>query len=116
MNSIGIVGCGSIGRSILKAVDEGRLKVRVAGVTSRTEATARDFLATLKSPPPFLSQPELIDACDLVIETAGGHVVPELARATFAAVTTWSMPIGADWLPPALRRLALLRLKLAIWR
>ncbi len=37
MKSIGIVGCGAIGKALLKAVEAGRLAVRVAGVTSRTE-------------------------------------------------------------------------------
>jgi aspartate dehydrogenase len=85
MNSIGIVGCGSIGRSILRAVDDGRLKVAVAGVTSRTESTAREFLGSLSHETPFLALDELIARSDLMIETAGGHVVPELAQKTFAA-------------------------------
>jgi aspartate dehydrogenase len=85
VKSIGIVGCGSIGRSVLNAIDDGRLNVRVAGVTSRTEATARAYLATLKTPVPFLSRGELIEASDILIETAGGQVVPELARETFEA-------------------------------
>jgi aspartate dehydrogenase len=85
LNSIGVIGCGSIGRSILRAVDDGRLNVSVAGVSSRTEDTARSFLATLTSPAPFLPRAEVIAASDLVIETAGGHVVPELARETFSA-------------------------------
>jgi len=85
MKSIGIVGCGAIGRSILRAVDEGRLEVPVAGVTSRTEATAREFLAMLRSPVPFLPRAELIASADLLIETAGGHVVADLARDAFAA-------------------------------
>jgi aspartate dehydrogenase len=85
MTSIGIVGCGSIGRALLRAVDDGRLKVGVAGVYSRTEATAREFLSQLKTPAPFLSWSDLIERSDLVIETAGGHVVPVLARDCFAA-------------------------------
>jgi predicted dinucleotide-utilizing enzyme len=36
MKSIGIVGLGAIGRAVLAAVDDGRLKVTVAGVTSRS--------------------------------------------------------------------------------
>jgi aspartate dehydrogenase len=83
LKSIGIVGCGSIGKSILRAVDDGRLNVRVAGVSSRTEDTARVYLATMKQPPPFLSRGDLIAAADIIIETAGGHVVDELARETF---------------------------------
>src|SRR5687768_14874079 len=85
MKSIGIVGCGSIGKAILRAVDDGRLNVRVAGVSSRTESTAVEFLATLKTKPPFLSRTDLVAASDIVIETAGGHVVGELAEETFAA-------------------------------
>src|SRR6188472_2569894 len=48
--SIGIVGCDAIGRAILRAVDEGRLDVSVGGVMSRTESTAREFIARLKTP------------------------------------------------------------------
>ena len=51
--AIGIVGCGTIGRTLLRAGDEGGLGVPVAGVTSRTASTAEAFLATLKGPPPF---------------------------------------------------------------
>lgn len=82
---IGIVGCGAIGRAILRAVDDGRLDVDVGGVTSRTETTAREFIATLRKPVPFVGQAEVIAASDLVIEAAGGHVVDALARDTFAA-------------------------------
>ncbi|HEY7317130.1 MAG TPA: aspartate dehydrogenase [Candidatus Binatia bacterium] len=84
MKSIGIVGCGAIGRALLTAVDNGKLSVRIAGVTSRTEKTARDLLATLRRPPPYLSLSELIAASDLVVEAAGGNVVEQLAEQVFA--------------------------------
>lgn len=85
MKSIGIVGCGAIGKALIRAVESGRLAVRVAGVTSRTENSAREFLAGFKDPPPYLSLTELIAASDLIVEAAGGQVVAELARQTFAA-------------------------------
>lgn len=85
MKSIGVVGCGAIGRAILKAVDRGTLTVRVAGVTSRTEESARAFLATLRRPPPYLGLKALIENSDLVVEAAGGAIVPELAHQVFAA-------------------------------
>ena len=85
MKSIGVVGCGAIGQAILRAVDEGRLGVAVAGVTSRSEANASAFLATLRSAPPYIDRAELVDRADLIVEVAGGGVVPELARETFAA-------------------------------
>jgi aspartate dehydrogenase len=85
LKSIGIVGCGTIGRALLKAVEAGKLSVRVAGVTSRTEGRAREFLSTFKSPPPYLSLPQLIAASDLVVEAAGGDAVSSLADEVFRA-------------------------------
>ena len=85
MRCFGIVGCGSIGRALLRAADAAALPMAVAGVTSRTEASARAFLETLTKPAPYLSLDSLIEASDLVIETAGGHVVPELAERAFTA-------------------------------
>jgi aspartate dehydrogenase len=85
VKSIGIVGLGAIGRAILKAVEAGKLSVRVAGVTSRNEDTAREFLTTLKNPPPYLDPAKLITASDLVIEAAGGKIVSELAEKVFAS-------------------------------
>jgi aspartate dehydrogenase len=83
--TIGIVGCGAIGKALLIAADSGNLPVRVAGVASRTEKSARQVLAALKNPPPYLSLAELIGAADLIIEAAGGAVVPALAAQVFAA-------------------------------
>jgi aspartate dehydrogenase len=85
MTSVGIVGCGSIGKAILRAAGAGALRTPVKGVTSRTAASALAFLATLKQPPPLLSLSELIDRCDLIVEAAGGHVVADLAQQTFKA-------------------------------
>jgi aspartate dehydrogenase len=85
VKTIGIVGCGAIGRALVAAVESGKLPVRIAGITSRTQKTAMDFLATFKIPPPYLSLRELIAASDLIIEVAGGSVVPGLAKNVFAA-------------------------------
>ncbi|MSQ27363.1 MAG: aspartate dehydrogenase [Dehalococcoidia bacterium] len=84
--SAGIVGCGAIAQVLLRAADERALPFRFSGVSSRTEASARAFLNTLATPsPPFLDLPALIACSDLIVETAGGHVVPELAQLTFTA-------------------------------
>ncbi|HWP58825.1 MAG TPA: aspartate dehydrogenase [Candidatus Acidoferrales bacterium] len=85
MKTIGIVGCGTIARAILKATQDGTLHVACAGVTSRTEATARSFLATLPNPPAFLPRPALLERADLIVEAAGAAVFPELAREVFDA-------------------------------
>jgi aspartate dehydrogenase len=85
MKTIGIVGCGAIGKALVRAVEGGRLSVRVAGVTSRTESSARQFLSEFRQPPPYLSLQELIAAADMMVEAAGGAAVPELAEQVFAA-------------------------------
>ena len=85
MKSIGIVGCGAIGRALVSAVHHGKLSVPIAGVTSRTESSARGFLSTLTHPPAYLPLERLISASDLVVEAAGGAVFPHLARDVFAA-------------------------------
>ncbi len=85
MKWIGIVGCGAIGRALLCAVEDGKLAVGVAGLTSRTEQTARDFLASFSAAPPYLELGELIQRSDMIVEAAGGAVVPSLAEAVFAA-------------------------------
>jgi len=82
---IGIVGCGAIGKTLLKAADAGKLSLEITGVTSRTESQARKFLSTLRNPPPYLDRGELISRADLIVEAAGGEVVPGLARETFEA-------------------------------
>jgi aspartate dehydrogenase len=85
MKSVGIVGCGAICGALLRAVENGKLPVRVAGVTSRTEERGRDFLLAFARPPAYLSLAELIAASDLIVEAAGGNVVPDLAKKVFAA-------------------------------
>ena len=83
--AIGIVGCGAIGRALLQAADAGGLEIGVAGVTSRSRGRAEEYLETLASPPLYLELPELVERSSLIVETAGGHVVPTLAEAAFGA-------------------------------
>ena len=85
MKTIGIVGCGAIGKALLRAVENGKLSVGVAGVTSRTESSAREFLAAFSRPPAYLPLKNLIDSADMIVEAAGGAVVASLAEQVFAA-------------------------------
>ena len=85
VKSIGIVGCGTIGRALLNAAASGKISLAVAGVTSRDERAAREFLAALPKAPPYLELSKLIAKSDLVIEAAGGRVVSDLSEKVFAA-------------------------------
>ena len=82
--SIGVVGCGAIGRALVLESQSGGIPP-IAGVTSRNAEKARGFLAQLRNPPPYLDTEELIDRSSLVVEAAGGHVVPGLATQVFDA-------------------------------
>ena len=84
MKTIGIVGCGAIGKGLLKAVDAGTVRAG-ACVASRTESSCRDFLETLTTAVPFLSLDALVARSDIVVEAAGGAVVSDLARRVFDA-------------------------------
>ena len=83
--TIGIVGCGAIGQALMLAADSGTISIPIAGVTSRNESRAQGFLTSLSTPPPYLSRRQLIDSSDLVVETAGGHIVSELAEQVFSS-------------------------------
>ncbi len=92
MLNLGIVGLGAIGRTVCRAVvageaeGGGELRARVAAVTSRDRAKAEDFLRALGgSPPPWMPLEDLIARSDLIVEAAGGPVVPSLAEAVFDA-------------------------------
>ncbi len=84
MKTIGIVGCGAIGKGLLKAIDSGAVSAQ-ACVTSRTENSCREFLGVLSKTVPFLSLDDLIARSNIVVEAAGGAVVPDLARRVFDA-------------------------------
>ena len=93
MLNLGIVGLGAIGRAVCRAVvaagadGGGEFRARVAAVTSRDRAKAEDFLRALGgSPPPWTPLGDLIARSDLVVEAAGGPVVPSLAEAVFDAL------------------------------
>lgn len=83
ITNIGIVGCGAISQGLLKASESGILTLPISGITSRTKLKAQKFLSTLERSPNYYSREELIAKSDLIVEAAGGDVVPELARETF---------------------------------
>jgi len=85
MKTIGIVGCGAIGKALIRAIHDGKLSAALVGVNSRSEGTAREFLASCAVATPYLALGDLIASADLVVEAAGGAVVSDLAERVFAA-------------------------------
>ena len=82
---IGVVGLGAIGRQVCRAIDRGVPGLVLAGATARTRERAEAFLATLKSPPPFLDLDALVTASDLVVEASTQAHLQEIAPKALGA-------------------------------
>ncbi len=84
MVRIGIVGCGTIGSGLARAIADRRIPARLAGLSSRTRTRALALAAQLSPSPPFLDLPDLVGASDLVAEAATGvslqAIVPACLR------------------------------------
>lgn len=81
MVKIGIVGCGTIGAALARAVDEGKIPALLAGLANRTRARAEDLAGSLRTPPPVLPVPDLVQVSDLVVEAATGKALEEIVPA-----------------------------------
>ncbi len=76
---VGLLGLGTIGRAVARALAEGMPGLALAGATSRDAGRARAFLASLPGAPPSLRLEELVDRSDLVVEAATQAALVELA-------------------------------------
>ncbi|MDP6422964.1 MAG: aspartate dehydrogenase [SAR202 cluster bacterium] len=85
MRSIGIAGCGTIGRKVATDLDSGAVPgARLAAITSRDLDKARRFAATLDAPPPVVSLAEMMPLVDLVVEAAPAEALADIATATLS--------------------------------
>lgn len=78
-NKIGIVGCGSIGAGIARAIDGGSLKAELFGVCDADSAMAVALVSSLKKKPAILPLAELVAGSDIVVECAAGSAVEGVA-------------------------------------
>lgn len=81
MLGIGIVGCGTIGSSVARAIDEGKIPARLVGLSTRTRTRAEELARALRLPPPVLDLPDLVRASDLVVEAATGKSLEDIVPA-----------------------------------
>ncbi len=86
VRSIGIAGCGAIGRKVATELDAGAVSgARLAALTSRDLDKARAFASTLQTPPPVVSLNDMAPMIDLVVEAAPAGALHEIATATLSA-------------------------------
>ncbi len=110
MVRIGIVGAGTIGAAIARAIASGQIPAVLSGIFSRTTPRAAELAATLTPPPPILPLSELVRVSDLVVEAATGAALADLVPACLAArADVYVLSIGGlldheEWFEEASRR------------
>ncbi|MCL6582095.1 MAG: aspartate dehydrogenase [bacterium] len=80
MKKIGVVGCGTIGKQVCLAIDQGKIAAELVAVADMDAVKARRVVDELTSPCEVLPIPELVRRTDLVVEAASQKVVPTLVE------------------------------------
>lgn len=103
MMTVGIVGCGTIGSSLAKAIDSHhRLQARIVALTDLNRAHARQLQQSLHAHPPIVSLTELIRRSHVVIEAASVGIAADVAaRALRQHRDVLVMSVGGLLLKPS---------------
>ena len=97
MLKIGIVGCGTIGITICKAIDDGLVDASVHAIYDRHEEHINGLKASLENLDPKVMDPEeMVNQVDLLVECASQHAVSEIIPlALEAKCDVMVMSVGA---------------------
>ena len=80
MLKVGIVGVGTIGGEICRAIDEGVVQATLVGISDIDSARAISLTRSLKRPVPVMALIDVIKASDLVVEAASKAAAPAIIR------------------------------------
>ena len=84
--TVGIAGCGTIGRRVAAELDSGFAPRAVLGaIASRDMERAKRFADTLASRPPAVSLERMAEMVDIVVEAAPASAMDAIAAATLSA-------------------------------
>jgi aspartate dehydrogenase len=81
MLRVGVIGCGTIGGEICQAIDNGLVEADLVGIHDVVVPNADRLAQRLRKTPPVLSQAQLIEAANLVVEATAAAVAPGIIRA-----------------------------------
>jgi aspartate dehydrogenase len=97
MLKIGLIGCGTIGTTICKAVDDGTVEAELFAIYDRNIEDAQRLLSTLRREKPrVIETSEMVKNIDLLIECASQEAVPEvIPLALKAHCDVMVMSVGA---------------------
>ena len=86
MVRVGVVGCGTIGSELARALERDHAqRVRIVALCDQSRACAVTLQQHLRTHPPIVSLPTLIRRSQLVIEAASASVSARVARSALAA-------------------------------
>ncbi|WP_342304128.1 aspartate dehydrogenase [Methanolobus sp. ZRKC5] len=97
MLKIGLIGCGTIGTSICKAIDDGIIEAELFAIYDRNKDDVDRLLSTLKISNPQIIEPAtMIKQIDLLVECASQEAVYEVIPAALHAhCDVMIMSVGA---------------------
>ncbi|PRX27301.1 aspartate dehydrogenase [Paraburkholderia sp. BL18I3N2] len=76
---VGVAVLGTVGKSLVKALDDGIPGIKLVAVAARDVQAAKQWTAPLRSQPAVASFEEMAELCDIVIECAPAHLLSEIA-------------------------------------
>jgi len=96
MLKVGIVGCGFIGTTLARAIDEGVVEAELLAVYDRNPERAKGLAASLSHPPEVMDVESMAKSCELVVECASQQAVKELAHTVLSnECSLMVMSVGA---------------------
>ncbi|WP_094227276.1 aspartate dehydrogenase [Methanolobus psychrotolerans] len=97
MLKIGLIGCGTIGTSICKAIDDGTIEAELFSIYDRNMDDVNRLLSTLKrSRPQVMEAATMITEIDILVECASQEAVYEVIPAALHAhCDVMIMSVGA---------------------
>ena len=83
MLSVGIIGLGTIGSVVAKALEKGINGMSLAAIASGRRDKALAGIANLSSPVELMSIDEVAACCDVIVDCAPKSVFRDIAIAAF---------------------------------
>jgi aspartate dehydrogenase len=81
MLKIGVIGCGTIGTELCRAIDTKIINARLAAIYDRSTEHCDGLIGSLRNKPKILPPEKLISESDIVVECASASAVHEFGNA-----------------------------------
>lgn len=82
MLRVGVIGCGTIGSEICKAINKNLIQAELAGICDIDLCKAKSLAETLHRVVQIMAQSDLMDSADLIVEATCLEAAPNIIRGT----------------------------------